>query len=57
MDYDAVETILEDVTRYSLPEKDSEIIEEIRKNYKLFDWEKLEEIINEIQDGLMYTDK
>ncbi len=57
MDYDAVETILEDVTRYSLPEKDSEIIEEIRKNLKLFDWEKLEEIINEIQDGLRYTDK
>ena len=48
MDYDAVETILEDVTRYSLPEKDSETLEEIRKNLKLFDWEKLEEIINEI---------
>ncbi len=48
MDYDAVETILEDVSRYSLPEKEREILDEIRKYLKLFDWEKLEEIINEI---------
>ncbi len=48
MDYDAVETILDEVMKYRLPEKDSEILGEIRKNLKLFDWEKLEEIINEI---------
>ncbi|MCR4989617.1 MAG: response regulator [Lachnospiraceae bacterium] len=46
MDYDSIEMILNQTSEYSLPEEDDKIFKEIKKAMKIFDWEKMEEILN-----------
>jgi hypothetical protein len=45
MDYDGVEMIIGQLREYRLPEEDAKKIELVEKHLKLFDWDKLEEII------------
>ncbi len=47
MDYDSVEMILEQLSGYALPEEDSRIVKELTKKMKLFDWDGMEELIND----------
>ena len=49
MDYDGVEVILNQLQEYSLPDDDEKNIKEIEKNLKLFDWDKIEEILQGIK--------
>ncbi len=46
MDYDACELIFSELGAYSLPEKDEKKISELERLLKLFDWEKMEEIVS-----------
>ena len=45
MDYDAVETIVEELSQYRIPEKDAGVIEEFMRAFKLIDWDKMEEAL------------
>ncbi|MCR4604978.1 MAG: response regulator [Eubacterium sp.] len=47
-DYDAVEMIVEQVGEYRLPEADAKRFAEIGKNLKLFEWETIEKILEEV---------
>ena len=47
MDYDAVEYILNDLKAYALPKKDAEIIAELGKKLKVFDWDGMEGLLKE----------
>ena len=46
MDYDAIEMILASVGEYRLPEDEEEKFKDLNKYLKLFDWDKMEEILN-----------
>ncbi|SFD03690.1 hybrid sensor histidine kinase/response regulator [Butyrivibrio sp. YAB3001] len=46
MDYDAVEMIMNSLAEYTLPEKDAEVMNELNKMMKRFDWEGMETLIN-----------
>ncbi len=46
MDYDSVEMILESLKEYSLPSEDEKKIKELGRLLKLFDWDKMEEVVN-----------
>ncbi len=50
MDYDAVDMILSQLKEYKLADEDKELVGSLEKNLKLFDWDKLEELIKEKQD-------
>ena len=45
MDYDAVEMILDQLNSYKLPDNDREIIDNVGKMLKVFDWEGIENLI------------
>lgn len=47
MDYDAVEFILDSLNKYKLPEGDDEKVKELAARLKVFDWEGMEELINQ----------
>jgi signal transduction histidine kinase/CheY-like chemotaxis protein/HPt (histidine-containing phosphotransfer) domain-containing protein len=47
MDYDAVEYILNDLKAYALPKEDAEIIAELGKKLKVFDWDGMEGLLKE----------
>ena len=47
MDYDSVEMILDQLGQYRLPDKDKEIMSQLSKLLKTFDWDKMEELINQ----------
>ena len=47
MDYDSVEMILDQLGQYRLPDKDKEIMNQLSKLLKTFDWDKMEELINQ----------
>ena len=47
MDYDAVELILKDLNEYKLPKEDEERISKLSGMLKVFDWEGMEELINQ----------
>lgn len=49
MDIDSVEMILNQLEEYKLPEKDEARFEELRTYFKLVDWDKLNEIISEVE--------
>ncbi|MBO4845695.1 MAG: response regulator [Lachnospiraceae bacterium] len=51
MDYDAVEMILEQLNSYRLPDNDSEIIANVNKMLKVFDWEGIENLIDSREKG------
>ncbi len=46
MDYDAVETIVNDLSKFRLPEKEAETIKKLRKMMKAYDWDGMEELIS-----------
>ncbi len=45
MDYDSVEMILKELSRYKLPEEEAEKIEKLGKTLKTFDWDEMEKIL------------
>jgi len=45
MDYDSVEMIINQVKEYKLPEVDAKKFQEFEKLLKLFDWDKMEELL------------
>ena len=45
MDYDGAEMVINEVISYQLPEDDSGKFKELQKYLKLFDWDKMEEIL------------
>jgi len=45
MDYDGVEMVINEVISYQLPEDDAGKFKELQKYLKLFDWDKMEEIL------------
>ncbi len=47
MDYDAVESILEKLSEYKLPEEDSEKIKDVGRLLRAFDWDGLEKLFDE----------
>ena len=48
MDYDSVEMILDQLNEYKLPEEDAKRTAALGKLLKAFDWDKMEELINEV---------
>ena len=46
MDYDAVETIVNDLSKYRLPEAHASKIEQLRKLMKVYDWDGMEKLIS-----------
>lgn len=46
MDYDAIEMIMEQIHEYKLEEKDAKAFADIEKALKTFDWDKMEELLN-----------
>ncbi|WP_051689332.1 hybrid sensor histidine kinase/response regulator [Butyrivibrio sp. AE2032] len=47
MDYDAVEMILGQLNEYKLPKEEKEKVAQLSKMLKVFDWEGMEELINQ----------
>ena len=47
MDYDAVEMILDQLAEYKLPPEDDKLYKELRHRLKLFDWDGLEELMEQ----------
>jgi hypothetical protein len=47
MDYDAVETIVNDLSKFRLPEEEAEKIKKLRKMMKAYDWDGMEELISQ----------
>ena len=47
MDYDSIEMVLEQIHEYQLPKDVSDLIVEIEKALKTFDWDKMEELLND----------
>jgi CheY-like chemotaxis protein len=45
MDYDAIEMVLASVAEYRLPDDEKEKFKDLNKYLKLFDWDKMEEIL------------
>ena len=45
MDYDAIEMILDELKGFKLPEADAKKISELEQSLKIFDWDKMEQII------------
>ncbi|MBP3262056.1 Hpt domain-containing protein, partial [Pseudobutyrivibrio sp.] len=45
MDYDGAEMVINEVISYQLPEDDADKFQELQKYLKLFDWDKMEEIL------------
>ena len=45
MDYDSVEMIVDNLTKYLLPEEDANKISELNRLLKKFDWEGMEDLI------------
>ncbi len=45
MDYDSVEMIIGDLKKYKLPDEDKARIEQLSQLLKVFDWDKMEELI------------
>ena len=48
MDYDAIEMVLEQVHEYRLPKDSADVIHEVEKTLKTFDWDKMEEILKNL---------
>ena len=48
MDYDSVETILEQVNAYRLPEEDKKRMDELSRLLKQFEWENMEELLKNV---------
>lgn len=46
MDYDAIEMVIEQIHEYKLEEKDAKTFADIEKALKTFDWDKMEELLN-----------
>ncbi|WP_304174186.1 response regulator [Pseudobutyrivibrio ruminis] len=46
MDYDAIEMVMEQIHEYKLEEKDAKAFADIEKALKTFDWDKMEELLN-----------
>ena len=46
MDYDAIDAIIKKLKEYEMPSEDQKIIGDIEKALKLFDWKRIEELIN-----------
>ena len=46
MEYDAIEMLFEELDNYRLPETDAETIAELKKALKVFDWDKMEQILS-----------
>lgn len=46
MEYDAIEMLFDELKDYKLPEKDEEIFVELKKALKVFDWDKMEQILS-----------
>ena len=46
MEYDAIEMLFDELKDYKLPEKDEEIFSELKKALKVFDWDKMEQILS-----------
>ncbi|MCR5701772.1 MAG: response regulator [Lachnospiraceae bacterium] len=49
MDYDSVEMVLDQLKEYRLPKDDAEFMAELEKKLKTFDWDGMEEMINNVQ--------
>ncbi len=47
MDYDAVEMILGQLNEDKLPKEEKEKVAQLSKMLKVFDWEGMEELINQ----------
>ncbi|MCR4999056.1 MAG: response regulator [Lachnospiraceae bacterium] len=47
MDYDAIEMVLGTVKEYRLPKEDAALFRELEKAWKTFDWDRMEEILQE----------
>ena len=45
MDYDGVEMVLNQLEEYKLKEEDEKKVAQLKKNLKLFDWDKMEELL------------
>lgn len=45
MDCDAIEMILSELKGYQLSKDELEIVAEVEKNLKLFDWDAMEEVL------------
>jgi HPt (histidine-containing phosphotransfer) domain-containing protein len=45
MDYDAIEMVLASVAEYRLPDDEKEKFKDLNKYLKLFDWDKMEEML------------
>ena len=46
MDYDSVEMIMEQLSRYALPPEDDKFVKELSRMLKSFDWDGMEALIN-----------
>ena len=45
MEYDAIEMLFDEINGYKLPDEDARIFEELKKALKVFDWDKMEQIL------------
>lgn len=52
MDYDSVIVVLNQLKEYSLPEKDRIIFEKLEMAVKVFDWDKMEQILESKNQNL-----
>ncbi|MCR5501591.1 MAG: response regulator [Lachnospiraceae bacterium] len=50
MDYDAVETIITELRKYRLPEKDEKFVAAFENSLKLVQWEEMEALLSEAKD-------
>ncbi|MCR5823528.1 MAG: response regulator [Lachnospiraceae bacterium] len=49
MDYDSVEMVIGEITKYKLPEKDREFFEKLTVLLKKLEWDEMEKIFNEMR--------